>query len=221
MYLYMGLKKVKINYFSAQLKRLDKTAVLFIFLALIFGLFFVFKTPPLWGADETTHFARAYQITQGQIISSKVDVGYGGEIPTSALKLIQYVDNDISSNTNQVIAGVKWVDNPAGYKPIVTQPINGPKSQYGFSNTAPYSPFAYLPSVIGLKIAEIFKLDLGNSITLARITGLSLFIMAIAWVIWSMKLSRSKWMVFTVALLPMTLRGNIFIKKMQYILLYA
>jgi uncharacterized membrane protein len=46
-----------------------KTAIVFLLLAGVFGISFVFLTPPLQVADEHTHFYRAYDVSQGHLIA--------------------------------------------------------------------------------------------------------------------------------------------------------
>ena len=46
---------------------------IYIYLALFFGLLFVFLTPPFQSPDEDSHFKKAYVISKGQILPKKVD----------------------------------------------------------------------------------------------------------------------------------------------------
>lgn len=184
--------------------------ILFIVISVFFGLFFVFVTPLLWGADETTHVGRVYQISQGHVSPEKVHegysgYGYGGTIPSNLMEVINYVNYDFNVNTHQVIAGVKYVDNPSQYRIFANLPLSGRQVQYNFSNTAIYSPISYIPSVIGFKVAEIFKLHIGPSIWLGRICDLAFYIAVLAFVLRALRAFRVKWVIFAIALLPMTL----------------
>lgn len=187
------------------LEHLDKPTTVSVLLACLFGFIFVFYTPLLWGADETTHFGRVYQISDGHVISEKIKGGYGGQIPASARKLIYYVNDDITVHHKSVAPGIISVGDPKGYVKLVQLSLNGGKVDYIFSNTAPYSPIAYLPAVIGLKIAEILNLSLGLAIYAARSAGLVVFIVALGWAMWSLRTIKAKWMVFAVAFIPMAL----------------
>lgn len=44
---------------------------IFILFALLFGLLFVFVTPPFQSVDEQAHFFRAYGISSGQFVAHK------------------------------------------------------------------------------------------------------------------------------------------------------
>jgi uncharacterized membrane protein len=196
----------------AKLKRLVALNVhsLFVITASVFGIFFVFTTPLLWGSDETSHVGRVYQISHGHVFARVVHQGYsgygfGGTIPSNLMRVVNYVNTDFNVNTHQVIPGVKWVDQPADYKTFYKLPLSGRQLEYNFSNTATYPPVAYIPSVIGFKVAELFKLHIGPTIYLTRIFGLAFYIAAIAYVLRALRPWRIKWLIFSVALLPMAL----------------
>lgn len=53
----------------------------FVFLTLAAGLCLVFMTGPFQANDEITHFRRAHQISQGQLIASRQGQLVGGYIP--------------------------------------------------------------------------------------------------------------------------------------------
>jgi uncharacterized membrane protein len=202
-----SLQRIRNN---KRLSRLDKTSSLFVLIAAFFGLFFVFAVPFLWGADETTHVGRVYQIAHGHAFSHVVHEGYshygfGGEVPNNLKKIINYVNYDFNVNSHQTIGNVKWVDNPSDYKAFADLPWAGKSVEYNFSNTAIYSPISYVPSVVGFWVAELLGLHIGATIFLARIFDLAFFIAGVAFVLWSLRAFRAKWIIFTVALLPMTL----------------
>ncbi|HYP51380.1 MAG TPA: hypothetical protein VEQ34_10595, partial [Pyrinomonadaceae bacterium] len=61
----------------------------------IFGLLFVFLTPPALVGDEPNHFFRAYQISDGVIIGEKREHLSGGWIPKSVLLVNRKLVGDI------------------------------------------------------------------------------------------------------------------------------
>jgi uncharacterized membrane protein len=181
---------------------------LFVITALFFGLIFVLTTPLLWGADETTQFGRAYQISQGHSIPEGFGTfhggGYGGMIPNSYLNLIEYVNADITHPKLNTY-GIGDVNNYKGYAQYADQKVSKTTTAYVFSNTAPYSPVAYIPSALGLRVASILGLDVGHSIYIARLFDLGFFVVIIWFALRSLRGLKTKWIIFTVALLPMTL----------------
>jgi uncharacterized membrane protein len=184
-----------------------RTHNIFIVIALIFGLFFVYNTPLLWGADETTQLGRAYQVSEGQFHPKFYGIfhggGYGGQVPAVFVKLVGYVNSNLTGGIGS--NGIAQVRNPKGYAAIGSQKIGPPTTSYVFSNTAPYSPLAYLPSAIGIKAALLMKWDVSKMIHLARVLDLLFYIAIIWWALKSLSNSSLKWIIFTVALLPMTL----------------
>lgn len=193
------------------LPKIDHSAhLLFAVVASVFGLLFVFSTPLLWGADETTHVGRVYELSRGQLKASLVHegyskYGYGGRVPQNLKELIDHVHVDINLDQNQRIPGVKKVDDPQAYKEFAKLPLSGKKVDFNFSNTAIYSPVSYAPSVLGFWIADLLGLRIGPTIYLARLFDLALYIGVLTFVIRSLRACRSKWIVFAVALIPAAL----------------
>ncbi len=98
--------KITIAIFKKHLLIFSKIVInhperVFIVIALLFGVLFVFRLPPLIGTDEFTHFPRTYQITQGIYWQQKLpDSQYGGDIPSNIKQMIDdnviYRENPIS-----------------------------------------------------------------------------------------------------------------------------
>ena len=152
--------------------RFDRATLVFVALCSIFGVFFIISTPLLWGADETSHVGRVYQIAHGHIFAKVVQdkdayssqYGFGGELPTNIKKVVNYVNYDFNANSHQVISGVKDVDIPSDYKAFFNMPINKELVSYNFSNTAIYSPLSYIPAVVAFVISGLLNLNFGPTI---------------------------------------------------------
>ena len=193
-----------------KLQRPKPTAAsLFVAIAVIFGVYFSLSTPLLWGADETTQLGKAYQVSQGHIRPEFFGIfhggGYGGHIPNSLLNLIDHVNSNLTTYTRVNSNGVGQVNNPSSYHIYASQKIGTATTPYVFSNTAPYSPLAYIPSALGLRLGTILKLDIGDIIYLARLLNLAACILLIWLALRSLRAYKAKWIIFVVALLPMTL----------------
>lgn len=119
----------------------------------VLGLFFIFITPPMQVPDESSHFFRTWQVSEGGFNPKAVDRRLGGEIPNAVQKFCD---------------GYFWmVWCPKG------EECNKPKERFDeayaihldkkeasfidFNNTAIYSFIAYLPAALGIKIAQIFS----------------------------------------------------------------
>ncbi len=183
-----------------------RASTVFVAVALVFGLFFVMNTPLLWGSDETSHIARAYQISEGHVFSQKLtDVaprggGYGGNIPATLHTLIAYVDH------NLLTTGYVGKANIAQYNKIGKLPINSAKSvEYAFPNAAPYSPVVYLPSALAIWIARVANFSLSSTIYLARLFQLLAYIGIVYLALRILRNSKTKWVVFVVGLMPVAI----------------
>ena len=56
---------------------------IFVLLAILFGILYVFILPPFQSVDEGMHFFRTYQISEGHLTAKKIDGKVGDEIPSS------------------------------------------------------------------------------------------------------------------------------------------
>lgn len=184
---------------------------MFLILSICFGCYFVVKVPLLWGSDETFHTMRIYQIAQGHLRSdflgdTREKGGFGGAIPTSLHELVLNVNHDQFNNVaNGNPPGTKNVDDPSIYRRIGgLKLMNGASSTYAFPNTAAYSPVPYLPMVFGMRIAQWLNPNLLQTIMFMRLLGLASFVGIIYYSLRLLRGQPAQWLVFVVALLPMT-----------------
>lgn len=141
-------------------------------LILGFGLWFTFVIPPFQAPDEQNHFARAYSIVDGYLVTPKsAQARYGYQLPgpvadfsTDYNLRIDQGNNNVHS-LNQKYAAVHFNDV-----------IKRPKKEIDFENTAVYSPVSYAPQVAGLAIAEQANLSLLDGFNLARSFALLAFL---------------------------------------------
>jgi uncharacterized membrane protein len=173
-------------------------AYFFLYFSLIFGIIICFQLQPLNGTDEFTHFPRAFQIESGQLREQKLAGGqYGGYLPTNIVNMvIDYRDlsrkpmGELYSVRSQQLRLIYSSEKTVGHK---TQAL-------AFTSDAPYPPWTYLPSVIGIFIAHLMKLPLIWYVYLARLSCLIVYV-ALACI--AIKLiPKGKWFMVTLALLP-------------------
>lgn len=174
---------------------------LFLIIVLLFGAVFAISIPPLWGTDETAHFARSYQIAHGELSPPKSSNGaYGGSLPNNLITLWNYTKSDLLDNSGSDVLYRKDVDSTSTYKKLTHVRFS---QQKGLSpGGAIYSPFAYPAPVFGIWVANIFHASIGATITMARLSSLFLY----ALVVWTglrlLAASKLRWLLFSVALLP-------------------
>lgn len=189
-----------------------KTAYIFAVIAAVFGLYFVFRTPLLWGTDETSHVARVYQISEGHIWSKYVgdrrdQGGYGDRIPFNLYWLILYTNFDLNNNAGDADhPQQKDVGDPTVYTELGSRHLDTDKRVvYGFPNSSAYSPIAYAPGVIGMVLAKLAHANIFWTIMLVRLFDLAFFIGVITFALLLLNDLRLKWLFFVIALLPTTL----------------
>ena len=70
-----------------------KEEKLYVYIALFFGIIFVFLTPPFQSPDEDSHFKKAYQISRGNFYPTVKDNKKGNYFPK---EMLIYIDDKLS-----------------------------------------------------------------------------------------------------------------------------
>lgn len=140
----------------------------FLIFAILFGLIFAFVTPPFQSVDENFHFYRAYAIASGQLTATKENSLSGSELPKSISMLTQRYDGLVKNiNAKTSLAELKSNFN-----------IKLEKSDTvftGYSNTALYSPAAYLAQSSGIVAGNFLNLPPLLLVYLGRIFNLIMY----------------------------------------------
>ncbi|MGW4591129.1 DUF2142 domain-containing protein [Amycolatopsis thermoflava] len=182
----------------------DPCVLAFVLLSLVFGGVFAVITPPLWGFDEFTHVGRAYAVDHGRMLPRRIpdSLGYyGGEVPSTITDLIGHAAPNYLAPPPPPAPSV--VD-PGEYERLLDHPLESPPVLLGFGNTSAYSPVAYLPSAIGLRVTETLGGSVGTTLTVMRLADVLAYTALVATALRLLRAHRFKWVVFVVASLPMT-----------------
>ncbi|HEY7136249.1 MAG TPA: DUF2142 domain-containing protein [Acidimicrobiia bacterium] len=201
---------------------------MFLVVALVVGGTLCFLIPSLDGVDETSHFARSYQVSTGDLlaIGSPTRSFHGGGVCLprkfaidltaarfrAAVRNRAYADGeadattppasvqDLSPREQQLLAQFE-----AGLTAALT-PCRGAHAGKVFFDTSTfawYSPLPYLPSAAGVGVARIVGLDFAGILHLARFGQLLAFVgivfLAIRRTPWA------KWPLCAAGLLPLSL----------------
>ena len=151
-------------------RRFGKPQNVLLLLGGIFGLLFVFLTPPALVGDEPNHFFRAYQISDGVIIGEKREHLSGGWIPKSILLVNRKLVGDIEMKP-QVKFDTRLISE------FLYLPLNNEDKVFErFPNTVIYNPIPYAPQVVGILIGKFFDASPLVLIYLARIVNLLFFL---------------------------------------------
>ncbi|MBJ8346207.1 DUF2142 domain-containing protein [Antrihabitans sp. YC2-6] len=183
--------------------RVGVAAVAFAILATVFGGIFAVATPPFWGHDEITQFGRAYQVAHGGILPLKIKddrgVAYGGTVPQTIDSVMGYAMRDYVNNPQEP---APMVASEKHYDQLLDKPLTENHHVVWFTNTAAYSPVPYIPAAIGIRVATVLNLDVGNLLLLTRLAGLVAYVGVVFFGLRALRDSRVQWLAFTVALLP-------------------
>lgn len=198
-------KKIRdiLKVISGRLDHVDPGSF-FIVVGALFGLLFLFITPPVAGLDEEQHFYRSYQVSDLNIKSDKVNApnvygepgyGYGGSLPASVFydvnKLRNSMNEDLSYQYNQV-------------KDKIDTPLNqDSKVNVRFDNTAIYSPVPYIPQALGMSLGKAFNASPVVLSYLGRMAVLVVWLLAIYFAIRIIPIG--KWVLVVLALNPASL----------------
>lgn len=164
----------------------------FLIISLITGILYMMVIPIGLVPDEKNHFLRAYEISEGHIISDKNKDGIGGRVlPIETSNAItdttEYTYNDLIEH-----AKVKKSD----VQEFIT-----------FGNTSLYSFICYIPQTIGILTAKILNLSIIESSYLGRIFNFAVWI---SLMYFSIKyIPCYKKLIAFISLLPITLQEAI------------
>lgn len=157
----------------------QKPEVVFLVLAILFGVFSAFAVPQLSVPDENMHFLRSYSMASGQVtgdannqctfpkdIYNRAYSIYKGDYTTHYIHKV-----DLSSTVKE------WCGTAANYSPLV-----------------------HIPQAIGVFIANLLWPSTGAMILLGRLANLVLFVSATYYIIKKVRIG--KWVFVVVALFP-------------------
>lgn len=180
----------------------------FLFIALLTGLIFIMITPSFWGVDESTHFFRAYEVSQGHITSKKIDKStYGDQIPANLGELGQATTKSLLA----IRGGTIWQrsdfadqghKNKQSFLKLDNSKLSSSSEPTAFSGSAAYSPVPYIPAAVAIDVGKVFNLSIKNIIRLARFMMLAIWALCVFAAI-DLVSGKKKWIIFVVALLPM------------------
>lgn len=159
--------------------------------SVIFLIVGIFASPLFNVPDEESHFCRAYQVSEGTLVSyadpQDPENGLmGGVLPTA----VAVPDELATTHTHADVAdyATRTVDNDD-------------RTFVSFRNTALYSPVSYAPQAAGIAIARLFT---SNVATLAYAGRFANWLVATAIIFLCLRfLPAGKRIAFVLALLPM------------------
>jgi uncharacterized membrane protein len=154
-------------------------------------------TPPFQVPDEPNHFFRAYQLSEGTLVSQRLTTSVGGVLPRSLPVVVLGVTGRVPFNPD-----VKQ-DRGAWAAAFRTPLAPADRVEVPFANTALAGPVAYVPQALGIAAGTfvgataLTVLYFGRAVTLLLCTALTAFAIRV--------MPARPWTCVMLSLLPMTL----------------
>jgi len=177
---------------------LSKPEGFFLVFSILFGLLFVFLVPPLETPDENSHFLRAYQISDANLVSQKFEkdgrIHYGSNIPIS-------VNTSLKALMGNVPGQPLNKFDKSLLRQYLGQPLDRQKTEKTIIEAGGmYSPVVYIPQLIGINFGKIFNASPLILTWLARLVNLLFWVVIIFLAI--KILPFAKWALVILALSP-------------------
>ena len=162
-------------------------------IGLVGGLAFALLAPPLSGYDESIHFLRAYQVSQGDLVATHRGKHLGGSMPA-----------ELRTDLGHLLTDGLYArhDHTAFLDRLYDQPARGKSVFIDFPSGAVYSPVPYAPAALlmalgrAVGVSTLVLLYMGRVGTLLATIGL--LSLAVR------RMPTRAWMLAAVGLLPVT-----------------
>jgi uncharacterized membrane protein len=170
---------------------------LFAGLLAVFGSAFAFIIPPVQTPDEPSHFHRAYQVSEGRLMTIPVGEWGGGEVPESVLQ--------VSEEFGFLIFHTELHTTAEPFQTLSALPLNPTERRaVPFPGSAYYSFVPYVPQALGIAAARAAG---GGPLTLLYAGRLANLALAVTLVFWAIRVMPFfKLVLGTVALLPISVQ---------------
>ena len=176
---------LRVNYLKDFFEKPEKV---FVAIAAVFGLVMIVSMPLFMVPDETVHFYRAYQVSEGHLLSPTVHGETGGIVPVLP--------------SVQLIAGVE--KPPLPRSEYFTKGLATNTKFVAFPSSALYSPVAYLPQAAGIATGRILHPSIGAMMLMGRLFNLIAYILLVYLAI---RIARQgKWVYVVAALFPVAIQ---------------
>jgi uncharacterized membrane protein len=125
---------------------------IFLVIGAVFGLLFLFVTPPFQAPDEYAHFYRAFQVSEGGLLAQRRDGVPGAWLPTSVLTTGERAAPGIAFHPEKK-------ERIEDLLALIEMPLAPERRSFvGLPNTARYVPLLYLPQAAAIGVGRILGL---------------------------------------------------------------
>lgn len=183
------------------ISKISSPEKIFVIIALFFGLLTIFITPIFTGADEESHFIRAWGISKGELFLSSKD-GNKVTMPKSFRTTIGCLQNKIATQGN--VYEYKYVNYgkklPQTTDCALAIKVDVNDSERILASSASYSPVAYIPQVVALYIGQMLNMPI---FVMGYMVRVAVLVAYIAFIYFAIRLLKTRqWSLVGVALLP-------------------
>ncbi len=166
----------------------------------LFGLLYVFVTPPFQSPDEPQHFYRAFQISELGLIGRKTpgEAGprAGGVLPRNLKRVADLVLDDVPHNEQRHV-------DPAAIRAALAIPLDPEDREFlEFPTNVLYSPIPYAPQAAAIALGRLFHAPPLVLLYLARLFNLAAWFLLVAAALRLTPVFR--WVFLVLALAPMS-----------------
>ena len=140
--------------------------VVFLVLASTFGLAVLVTNPPFQAGDESEHFVRAFQISEGTMVGQKGFGNSGGDLPIVAFRVGD--PEGISFHYEKKMSQAVFLKK---LNPLFIDWDKAPRTFCGFPHSVVYPPAGYLPQTLAIFLGRHAHIGPLGLMYLARLAG--------------------------------------------------
>ena len=190
MLIFINIIMIIITVFIFKKKNMKIENVYLVLAVFVYSAFLSFM-PTFTNHDETYHWFRAYEVSEGKMLSGKIDGKSASLLPVG----VQNVKN----------AGFLQETYDSVIKSLSVQLNKDKSSECDMSTVAVYSPVQYFPQALGIKISSLIT---DRVIILTYAGRIFNMLFAIAAIYFTIKLIPfAKNIIFTIAFIPSAIEG--------------
>jgi hypothetical protein len=149
------------------------TLAMILLAAFVLGVFAAVRVPPMAAHDEIYHWMRVVQISEGHLFPERVGEEWGGAVNAASFRFDMWLFERFLELQPLKLADV-WShagELAAGSAETAVVP---------FSNTATYSPLAYLPQAAGVFLARSVGANVLIQVLAGRLFNVAAYISMLA-----------------------------------------
>ena len=125
---------------------------IFLVVGAVFGLLFLFVTPPFQAPDEYAHFYRAFQVSEGGLLAQRHDGLPGAWLPASVLTTADRAAPGIAFHPEKK-------ERLEDLLALIEMPLAPERRSFmGLPSTGRYVPLLYLPQAVAIGVGRLLGL---------------------------------------------------------------